>query len=63
MKIIKNNNNLIKTAPEMLSLLNKINKACVGTNEDFVKNLCNIPKSDMSFKTLIESIIDKAEGK
>ena len=55
--------NLLAAAPLMLSFLYKVNAAAVGTSEDFVNNLCDIPESNMSFKSLIKSIIAKAEGK
>ena len=55
--------NLLAAAPLMLSFLYKVNAAAVGTSEDFVNKLCDIPESNMSFKSLIKSIIDKAEGK
>ena len=55
--------NLLAAAPLMLSFLYKVNAAAVGTSEDFVNKLCDIPESNMSFKSLIKSIIAKAEGK
>ena len=55
--------NLLAAAPLMLSFLYKVNAAAVGTNENFINNLYDIPESNMSFKNLIKSIIAKAEGK